>query len=324
LNFIEDQEPESTLPPYLLEAYQGRVKERFRNLHKIVDAQPPGEGDAQRRGNASLTQGAQSQGSGGFPAYKVQWQDQDELALKFVWEERPSSIKVWITQEDLWVYETLLRIISNVNQNATGAHNASIKVISALKVGKDAIEGSDTQGRTFRIPVAGAQDIQAQTTAETPPVAQAEGAMEEMILKDRRYLDAEGKPLPAGQDGQSAEFKRVPVRMELVMEKLDLAELLVECANAPLPVEVRQVRINRGQISGGTRDWAPPAPGSSPNNQGTENVGWVESPSIGTVIVHGVIYIYNEPDLAALGFSEEEIAQRANQGQPAPADTSAG
>ncbi|MEX0936327.1 MAG: hypothetical protein WDZ59_00595 [Pirellulales bacterium] len=314
LNYIDDIEPESTIQYQFLERYQDRVKERFQQFHKIVDAQPPNSDGAD----------LQSQPTNRFSAYKVHWEDHDQIAAKFVWVDRPNSLKVWITQEDLWVYETLLRIIRNVNQNATGSHNAPIKVISALKVGTEAIEGSDTQGRIYRKSLPDDQASLAQSVAAAPRATSDAAVDEATALKNNRYLDAQWQPLPASQAGEGIEFKRLPVRMELTMEKLDLPELLVECANAPLPVEVRQVRINREQNTGGTRDWAPPAPGSGPNSQGEENVGWVDSPSIGTVIVHGVIYIYKEPDLAALGFSEEEIAQRQNEGQPAPAGTSAG
>ena len=40
------------------------------------------------------------------------------------------------------------------------------------------------------------------------------------------------------------EFKRLPVRMQLWMDQRWLPQLISECANAPLQVEVQEVRIN--------------------------------------------------------------------------------
>ena len=45
--------------------------------------------------------------------------------------------------------------------------------------------------------------------------------------------------------------KRMPVRMRLVVDERKLPRLLAQFGNAMLPVEVRQVRINRGRDAGG-------------------------------------------------------------------------
>ena len=43
-----------------------------------------------------------------------------------------------MAQEDLWVYEALLRIIENTNQGYTSYYNAPVKEIDALQIGADA------------------------------------------------------------------------------------------------------------------------------------------------------------------------------------------
>jgi len=46
--------------------------------------------------------------------------------------------------------------------------------------------------------------------------------------------------------------KRMPIRLRLIVDQRKLHRLLAECGNSQLPVEIRQVRINRGQSSSGS------------------------------------------------------------------------
>ena len=55
------------------------------------------------------------------------------------------------------------------------------------------------------------------------------------------------------QDAMLAVVKRMPVRMKLLVDQRKLPKLLTECGNANLPLEIRQVRINRsGAGQGGS------------------------------------------------------------------------
>src|SRR5205823_6321603 len=51
------------------------------------------------------------------------------------------------------------------------------------------------------------------------------------------------------EDMLLAVAKRMPVRMHFTMDQRKLTTLLAECGNSKLPVEVRQVRINRDTAS---------------------------------------------------------------------------
>lgn len=73
---------------------------------------------------------------------------------------------------------------------------------------------------------------------------------EEMIrqrLTHFRYVDKEGKPLAADAPHPFAEFKMMPVRMLLFMDQRRIPRLLVNCANSPMPVQVRVVSLRPGQ-----------------------------------------------------------------------------
>ncbi len=86
----------------------------------------------------------------------VDWVDADEKIKKFL--ERfsggiPSTLDIMLAQEDLWVYETLLKVVRNTNdvnpdpkhdptkyQKPSSHKAAAIKQILAMDIGKDAVE----------------------------------------------------------------------------------------------------------------------------------------------------------------------------------------
>lgn len=73
---------------------------------------------------------------------------------------------------------------------------------------------------------------------------------------EARYVDTDLMPLAASRirealqvrapnDALLAVVKRMPVRLQLVIDIRRLNRLLAECGNSSLPLEIRQVRINR-------------------------------------------------------------------------------
>ena len=85
---------------------------------------------------------------------------------------------------------------------------------------------------------------------------------------DNRYVDESFQPLEAARlrealeasspdQASSAVAKRLPVRMRFKMDTRKVDRLLVACANAPLMLEVKQLRVNR-----------PPAPNVSKQEGG--------------------------------------------------------
>ena len=63
-------------------------------------------------------------------------------------------MRIWVTQEDLWVYTTMLQVIANTNKAAgsTRFSNAAVRVIDSLEVGRAAARESRTTGRIL-VPV---------------------------------------------------------------------------------------------------------------------------------------------------------------------------
>ena len=73
------------------------------------------------------------------------------------------------------------------------------------------------------------------------------------------------------QDMLLSVAKRMPVRMQFRMDQKKLPKLLAECGNSKLPVEVRQVRINRSEANSSSS--GTPSSGMSGGMPGSASAG---------------------------------------------------
>ena len=69
-----------------------------------------------------------------------------------------------------------------------------------------------------------------------------------------RYVDDSGRPLKANESPYP-EFKMMPVHMKLIMDQSKVPDLLVQCANSNMPVEVRALRL--GLVEGSAEGKGP-------------------------------------------------------------------
>ena len=101
---------------------------------------------------------------------------------------------------------------------------------------------------------------------------------------NERYLDAAGTPIAAdalrnaiktGSDPSLAVAKRYPTRIRVKIDMRRLPELLAACNNAPLSIEVRQVRINStsGMVSGSSSGGGMGGMGGGMGGMGGESGG---------------------------------------------------
>ncbi len=358
-NFLDD------IPPKQCERYQYFIiKDYFKELPKIVEARKMDSNASGRsgRGGRGLSMSTLRRGptTGTEDPFKVIWLDQNSIRTKYDWPSKPSAKMVWLAQEDIWVYENLLTIIQRTNKDASGPHDAPIKVIESLEIGNEV--SSDATGRIWD-PIAalargargGARGMRG--GARPLPGGGRRGRnagaadLSGQILNGR-YVDAKGKVVPPAQLSKIVEYKRLPVRMLLYMDLRELPRLLVECANATLRVEVEQVRINvfaspaaksgglggggggrmagRGGMGGdrGARPGGAIQRGGRPGRGGMGDRGAAARPRAGRVlrsstqdpnlvqvVVQGIVYMYNQPDLAKLGIKETTPQANAG-GQP--------
>jgi hypothetical protein len=240
-------------------------------------------------------------GQGGESTGVVDWDDYGDLESKFDWSETPSTQAVLVAQESLGVYETLLQVIKRVNEGAVTQSRAAVKRIVAMKIAKDAVDAWQ-RGRES---AAAAGPAAGPGPAEGPPPALAVGpavgpgpmpsapgaasGLTDQQLFDSRYVDEKGQALPAANPeypyvNNPAEFKRMPVYLGFVMDQRKLPKLLVELANAPMPIDVRRVAVV-GDSGAGQRTDA----GGAPQEVGQYNV---------FVGIQAVMYIYVAPAAA--------------------------
>jgi hypothetical protein len=273
------------------------------------------------------------------PDFTVIWADQQMIRDELAPRSTPSAKRIWKTQEDLWVYEALLTIIANTNK-AAGADrfsNAAIRVIESLEVGRTAAQASRGRGRIEMVQTApaggammegGGEMVDGGRGAASPEMMgggragmdsatmesdmggrggmSVEGGASDTDLFNNRYVGADGAPIADPGDGSLAafgtEFKRLPVRMRLWMDQRWLPQLISECANAPLQVEVQEVRINPvddgsggggyGRGGGGRGEMG--GYGGGATTTGVEMMPEQE-PTMKTVVLQGTVYIFNPP-----------------------------
>jgi hypothetical protein len=151
--------------------------------------------------------------------------------------------------------------------------------------------------------------------------AGAAAASADAALLDGRYLDDQGKPMKGDGTGPYAEFKQMFVYMRFLMDQRKLPDLLAACANAPLPIEARQVRVHIGDQDKSVGGGAGGGPGmmmpgmdmggGMPQMMGGD--GKVETGPYDSVVeLSGIIYLYNPPDIAKLGTgSSSDPSQRS-------------
>ncbi len=177
----------------------------------------------------------------------VVWDESARRALvdRYRSSTRPSSVKVRITQEDLWIFESLFRMIRGLNAQAADSSDAVVKRIDTLDIGRYAMADAMRDPGKIDVLAAGktaTQGVGAGSMGNQIPTA---GAADSDLLS-YRYLDAQGKPLEASGNKVNhpfAAFKQMFVRMKLVVNQNNIPDVLAACANNDLPIEVKQVRL---------------------------------------------------------------------------------
>ncbi len=298
--WITTRSPSEEIPDLYRQNYRTEVlRAEFPKLAQIVQAAPLG---AETR---SMPAPGQPPQPGAKPAaavaaapsapVRVQWENQEAVqkSLEFTGNNAPTSLEIRLRQEDYWVYQALLNIIRKTNDAAP--HVPYIKVIEDLRLGAKAADlytKGMAPGRIDKIAAAASEEGSSSPTESLSPA----GDGGEAPPDQDRYLQKDGTALPAGT-AQTEQFKRLPVYLKLVMDQREITRLLTECANYPLPVEVRQLRItpSGGSSQPAGRGQGGPAATAAP---GAARPGEAYDVS---VEISGIIYLFNPPDPAKLG-----------------------
>jgi len=113
----------------------------------------------------------------------------------------------------------------------------------------------------------------------------SESAAEKLDPAHLRYIDKEFKPITStayrqsvsnnqlGTDSWMAVVKRVPVRLRLRVDERRIAEILEKCANAKIPLEVRQITLIGGDLPADTTSSAKKSSGVGPGDPSVAGTG---------------------------------------------------
>lgn len=261
-------------------------------------------------------------------------EDQARIAASFKWNKPPSTAQVLLAQEELWVYGLFCDAVKRANASAAGAFDAPIVDVLQLAVGYSAAEdqpGGQGGTRIF-LPRAAAgvtadapaEDVSASPEpqagrsaggrpahprfsglaadgtqlsrpdgqGEAPPSGSPDDALREWI-----YVDFTGRPLTAAELATLPDARLVhlmPFALEMIMDQRRLDAFLADLAAAPIPIDVRQVRINPMALGG-------QAEGSSPGAGTQAKAG---RPFDVTVQLRGTVGLAPPPDRKAIGGGE--------------------
>ena len=157
---VERMQFNDEIPSELRNNYQNYIEQHFPKLPEQIGARPLDETSVNGLGGpgapGKLGYGPEGvpgamPGADGMPDdnYICEWQDQSVIRDELNFPLRPSSLRIWVTQEDLWVYHALLDVIAKTNQaaGATRQRNAAVKIVFSLEVGQRAAQYSHQQGR---------------------------------------------------------------------------------------------------------------------------------------------------------------------------------
>ena len=328
----------------------------------------------------------------GLPPYKerkrivgnVDWESPEIYTLP-TWSKNgyPKSIEIWYAQESLWVYEALIRVIAESNKEAPDNINlAPVKAVEAMLIGQPAgaawasvknalgdLTGKSMSadsmmmgsGSEMMSPSAGSAT--GGTGSEMGNMTATAALTENEILKRilfGRYLDLDNKPLSTETAPPFAEFNKMPICMKLIIDQRRIPDLLVNCANCSMPIDIKHVRIcpdnlvpfgnvggtvgmdamggDPGMMGGGAPGGAPPMSGprgsmGAESGQGAQSisveVGRSEISQINgygndaiRVEIYGIINIFNEPNLSKLGTGNTSEGEKSESSAEATGEGS--
>ena len=293
---VESLKPDGKLSPRLLERYQNNVRMLVRELPAHLGVEEAirdinGAGQSQVR-QQPLRPDMMRPGMG--PAgvvpeasrYAATWnpENQQRIYQSYDWDKKPSTAKVLLAQEELWVYGLLCDAVARINKSATGPHNAAISHVDELYVGYPAAEdnpGGVNGGRVIRMVAKASPDAMMMPPPDMmapgapgapvsrPPNPRFEGGQRagpnaapmpspeeaaapvdpDVPLRNWIYVDFAGKPLSAAELEAAIDSQMIhlmPFVLRVVVDQRQIDGLLVGLAASAIPIDVRQVRINAG------------------------------------------------------------------------------
>ena len=255
-----------------------------------------GEFSGRRRGESASSPSAMTSGPTMLRG-KVFWGNPGVDITMKNWTQQPQSFEVWLTQEDLWVYQALFWVVAESNKDvrensvpvmsgtagsgmgsgtgtrtggeALNLRDSVVKEIIDLAIGRHAAmqlmkqssrsigrggfggEGSDSYGESSSFGGGsmsgfggggsfGESSSEGSMAMSMSGVEAAEAAKKFALMG--RYVDIDGAPLM--EPDFTGQFRRMPVYLNLRVDQRYISDVLVNCANCPMPIDVLWVTVN--------------------------------------------------------------------------------
>ena len=160
----------------------------------------------------------------------------------------PTTREVLIAQEDFWVYTALCEIIIDANHQAkaTGPHDTVVRTILTMDIAQDAVEKNPRGQGADRFKIPKPEDKGDKKAGDRDDNRKPAVTYDEKLMH-KRYVDDKGVGVRFDTKPDKEpfrEYRLLPIRMTLVVDKAKLQYLLSAFSDSQLPVEVQQLRLN--------------------------------------------------------------------------------
>jgi len=233
----------------------------------------------------------------------------------------PGIDRVAVTYEDIWVYRSLFSAIQSINSKPiddwmevmkgktpsgqpVDQANVPIKRIEYCDLAQYAMYMSFDDAGDVTITGGNAAEVAAQGGGggSTFKVENEGTPEEEQLLLNGRYLDGRNAQVTDPSNPPFTEFRQIYVQLRVLMDQRLIPVLITECANAPLPIETRQVRISMTTTDNINKAAA----------VGGEVAGVQQSSHDAIVTIRGVVFIYTKPDAADAPEEKKKLGKGAD------------
>ncbi|MCE9607577.1 MAG: hypothetical protein K8U03_22035 [Planctomycetia bacterium] len=246
--------------------------------------------------------------------------------------QAPSIDRVAVTYEDIWTFRSLFSALQAINSKPievwldvlkgkpaadtpVDQANVPIKRIDYCDIAQSAMVLTFDDPGDVRIVAAGTS-AGSPDTASPPPSSSGnstsafapgnQGTDEETLtLLKGRYIDGRNAQVEDPSNPPFAEFRQMYVQVKVLMDQRLVPVLITEFANAPLPIEMRQVRVSLLTVDDIRKQGAIAVDATSVQ----------QSPHDALVTVRGVVYIYTKPDEPGVGDDKAKLGKGSD---PAP------
>jgi hypothetical protein len=259
-----------------------------------------------------------------------------QLMQRYKTTKTPSPDRFAVTQEDIWIFKGIFGVIQKINQYSNedwlsvmngnplptekpriDQGNVPIKRIEFCDVAQYAMyKAFGDPGRLSPLGTARNDDAIFINSGDSGVfnVGTVGDPAEDKLLLDDRYLDSRNFPVANPAEPPISEFRQVFLQLTVLMDQRIVPVLISECAQAPFPIETRQVRLSLTNVDLPQK-----------KDAGVQLLHAVEpSPHDVSVTLRGVVYIYLKPDQKKLGKGSDKEPGNRDYGIPRRAPAAEG